>query len=209
MRTWLKRFGRELCCLLGAGILSVIVSLWVRFDGVKNPQLGSVLLIAAGINIWWLVRTFQKLWHGKWRRAMVAVLQKGFEKLVRRLSSSLEKWGIGKKRANVIGGRTSVLFDRLPSEREMRRPTVRRLRWKQLKSAGERLGYLYGHMIKRRIEQGSEYYSSDTPLQLQKREENSPVEDELFDLYIQKRYDGRTEPDEETLLRIKDEMQIK
>ena len=35
------------------------------------------------------------------------------------------------------------------------------------------------------------------------------TEDELFALYIEKRYDARTEPDEDTLLRIKDEMQIK
>ena len=57
--------------------------------------------------------------------------------------------------------------------------------------------------------EGSNYYSSDTPLQLRLREENTPIEDELFALYIEKRYDERTEPDEDTLLRIKDEIQIK
>ena len=103
----------------------------------------------------------------------------------------------------------SILFDNISWEREAKRPTIRKLRWKHLKDPRARLGYLYAHMIKRRLATGSEYYGSDTPLQLQKREENTPVEDELFALYIQKRYDARTEPDEETLIKIKDEMQIK
>ena len=209
MRTFLKRFYRELVCLVCLLILSVVIHLWVRYDGVKNPQIGSVLLIVAGVDIAILVRTFRRLWREKMRRTMVNAIQRIFEKVVRSLSSTLEKWGIGRKRSNVIGGRTSILFDRISTEQEGRRPTVRRLRWKHLKDPHAKLGYLYSHMIRRRVEAGSEFYSSDTPLQLSLREENTPIEEELFALYVEKRYDARTEPDEETLLRIKDEMQIK
>ena len=140
---------------------------------------------------------------------MIGVTQLLFEKLIRSLTVAADKLGLGKKRGNVIGGRTSILFDRISWEREVKRPTVRKLRWKQLKDPRARLGYLYSHMIKRRLAAGSEYYGSDTPLQIKEREENTPIEDELFALYVQKRYDARTEPDEADLLRIKDEMQIK
>lgn len=209
MKGFMKRFYRELICLVCLVILFEVVRLWVRYDGVKNPQIGSMLILAAGADLAILVRTFRRLWREKIRRAMVNAAQRVFEKAVRRLAGVLEKMGFGRKRSNVIGGRTSILFDSIAAERELRKPTVRRLRWKQLPDSRARLGYLYRHMIKKRIEAGSVYYSSDTPLQLRSREENTPIEDELFALYIEKRYDARTEPDEDTLLRIKDEMQIK
>ncbi len=209
MRSFLKRFYRELICLVCLSVLSVVVHLWMRYDGVKNPEIGSVLLVIAGVDLVVLVRTFRKLWREKMRRVMVNAVQRIFEKAMRRLTGVLEKMGFGRKRSNVIGGRTSILFDSISTERELRKPTVRRLRWKQLPDSRARLGYLYRHMIKRKMAEGSVYYSSDTPLQLRLREENTPIEDELFALYIEKRYDERTEPDEDTLLRIKDEMQIK
>ena len=128
MKGFLKRFYRELICLVCLVILFEVVRLWVRYDGVKNPQIGSMLILAAGADLAILVRTFRRLWREKIRRAMVNAAQRVFEKAVRRLAGVLEKMGFGRKRSNVIGGRTSILFDSIVAERELRKPTVRRLR---------------------------------------------------------------------------------
>jgi hypothetical protein len=41
--------------------------------------------------------------------------------------------------------------------------------------------------------------SADTPLELQKRQENTPPEEQLFDLYVETRYDERAELSETEL----------
>lgn len=209
MKRFLKTFCRELLCLLCLLILSIVMYLWKRYDGVKNPEIGSVLFLLAAIDAFVLVRTFRALWRKKMRKKVVFAFQRMFEKMIGGLTRTFEKWGIGKRKANVIGGRASILFDRLSSEKEMKQPTLRKTKWKHLQTARERMGYLYAKMIQRRVAEGLEYHSSDTPLQLQRQKENTPIEDALFDLYVQKRYDGRTEPEEELICYLKEELDIK
>ena len=93
MRSFLKRFYRELICLVCLSVLSAVVHLWVRYDGVKNPEIGSVLLVIAGVDLVIFVRTFRRLWREKMRRVMVNAVQRIFEKAVRRLTGVLEKMG--------------------------------------------------------------------------------------------------------------------
>ena len=72
-----------------------------------------------------------------------------------------------------------------------------------METARQKLGYLYYHLITRRLKEGMPAKSADTPLELQRRRENAPPEEQLFDLYVSVRYDERAELSEEELDELK------
>ncbi|MBQ8408382.1 MAG: hypothetical protein IJY39_05900 [Clostridia bacterium] len=52
-------------------------------------------------------------------------------------------------------------------------------------------------------------YASDTPSEIEGKQEKTPSEGELFRLYIGYRYDERKLPDAEEIKRLKKELEIK
>lgn len=150
--------------------------------------------------------TLRKLWRTKWKTKVSESFQKVFEKLARALMSFLEKWNIRRdKDQNILSGKTTVSFDFSLSEAREPKPK-RTLKWKHLQTDRERIRYLYRRMISERVKRGVSVCAHETPLELKQRGENNAQENELFDLYIDVRYDDRVEPNGQTVLKLKEDL---
>ena len=157
--------------------------------------------VADGAALYFTVR---KLWRTKWRALFVAVLQRAVARIAGRLISFFEQRMRGKK-ATVLSGKTTVSFD-LPTQDKEKQRSAKALKWKKLKDDRERLGYLYKHMIEKRIKHGSVIRSYNTPCEIREQENNEELEERIFELYIGNRYKETVDTDTQTLDELKNEL---
>ena len=75
-----------------------------------------------------------------------------------------------------------------------------------MKSDRERLGYLYRKMIDRKLERGVNITRCETPTEIKAKHSENETENELFDMYIEYRYDNRKCLSTEKLIEIKNRM---
>ena len=140
--------------------------------------------------------------HKKWKAKTDAALKRFFASaslLIMRLAEKLEKYTrFFRRRKNTVYGKTTYSFDFSAPEKQKKKPP-KPPKWKQMETARQKLGYLYYHLITARIKSGMHAKSTDTPLDLKHRQTNLPDEERVFDLYLDARYDERTELAEEEL----------
>lgn len=177
----------------------------------ENRMLQSVLIlvIAAEGVISWLL--FRSLWRRKWRARATARMQKVFARLQKFIERIVDKTGLGRKKSknSVLEGKTTIRFDKGRGEREYERVRAEKPpKWKHLSDNRGRMRFLYRGMIVSKIRKGATIYSSETPSEIEKNQEKSPREQQLFDMYIRCRYDERQSPDPTELQRIKEDLNI-
>ena len=195
--------------MLATGLFSLLCAQVLRI--VRTPpgsSFGRFLAFAAVMgNFFALLWTLKRLWRKKWRRAFLNKLtqlaESAFEFISRLFDGILKRLGVGEKK-NILGGKTSVIFDGTDDIGEKKKK--KRKKWRQLESDRERLGYLYSHMIIQRLGRGIRAKRSDTPSELKNREENSPAEEELFEMYIDVRYSEKEAPPTEELQRMRERL---
>ena len=183
----LKKYRYELLALLlTSGFFSIILYWLVADSTSQTVRAGlSVLLAVDGIGLYFVLR---QLWRTKWRSSFVTSVQKTIEKLAKRLLRFLEKRSIKKgKKTKVLYGKTTVSFDS-PRSASIEKKTKKAKKWKHLQSDREKLGYLYKQMIEQRIKRGQFVYASDTPAEIKMKQDNEGFENEIFDIYIENRY---------------------
>ena len=157
----------------------------------------ALLCLADGLVIWRLYRRAKK----KWKEALAERAKKLFARASMLLMKLLEKFDgltrLFRRNRTTMGGTTSYSFDFSTPTKKKKPPKPPK--WKHMETARQKLGFLYCHLITRRVKEGMPACSADTPLELQKRQENTPPEEQLFDLYVETRYDERAELSETEL----------
>ncbi|MBQ8324116.1 MAG: hypothetical protein IJX82_03085 [Clostridia bacterium] len=177
---------------------------WMEhYQTLSYPAQGLLALacLADGFLVWKLYRRLKK----KWKDALAERAKKLFARASMLLMKLMEKFDgvfrLFRRRSTLLGGKTTVSFDFSAPEKKKKPPKAPK--WKQMETARQKLGYLYYHLITRRLKEGMPAGSSDTPLELQHRRENLPPEEQLFDLYVSARYDERAELSEAELDELK------
>ena len=139
----------------------------------------------------------------KWRKWVVAGVQKLFASGTRRLLRFMERWSSALKKKTVIHGGTQVIFHQANGSAKAK-THKRHPRWKHLQSERARMRYLYRHMITERIRHGAHIRPTDTPAEIEHAGENSEADRVVFELYNRYRYDERKEIDKSMVESIKD-----
>lgn len=201
----LKRFRTELLFLLLSTVLALILVYWNEHRP-QNFAVQSVLLALCLANGIALYRLFILLWK-KWQKKLTANLKRLFAGASMLLMKLLDKWEAVKsrftgKRKHTIFGKTTVTFDFAGEPRTPKPPKPPK--WKNMQTDRQKLGYLYYHLITRRIKRGMSARPTDTPAELKTRAVNQPPEEQLFDLYIDARYDERVPLEEAELSKLKE-----
>ena len=204
-KLWKLRF--ELSCLLSFTFLFGICIYWVS-NRPSAPFIRFLLSLALFAAAVLFVLSFRRLWKTKWKKALKTGIRKALVGVAKLFIHILEKWNEKQQGKHILGGKTTLSFDFSVLEKEEKQPRKPR-KWKQLQTNKERLRFLYRRMINERIEKGVPIYSYETPCEIQQKTEYEAHEEKLFALYINLRYDERSEPSEEDLLKLKDEFHIK
>ena len=204
-KLWKLRF--ELSSLLSFTFVLGICIYWIS-RRPSAPFIRFLLSLSLFASAALFVLSFRRLWQTKWKKAVAKGIRKALSSAAKLLIRILEKWNEKQKGKHILGGKTTVSFDFSLLEKEEKKPRKPR-KWKQLQSNKERLRFLYRRMINERIEKGVPIYSSETPCEIQQKTEYEAHEEELFSLYIGMRYDERAEPNEEALLKLKDNFHVK
>ena len=187
---YVRKYWREAVCVLLFSGLGGCVSLLIN-GGKTAKIIAAVLAVADVVALVLLVRL---LWRIKWKKALVRGLQKAFEALSKfflKVSDAVMR-RLGKYRKNTLYGNARITYYG-SAERRGKKAARKTVKWKQLDSTRERLGFLYRYMIGKRISEGARARASDTPCELKKSISSSVEQDELFELYIGARYDERFE----------------
>lgn len=192
----LKSFRYEILLFI---LFLILLGIWT-IDFSMTMEL-SIRLLVTVIDAIGIILTIRKLYREKWRKAVIQTMQKMFSSVAKLFLRLIEAWNISKKK-NVIMGETKIQF--LKKEKEEASKKIKKeLRWKQLRSEREKLRYLYRTMITHRIKHGARIYSSHTPQEIERFEENTEIETKVFESYISYRYDERKDPSEEEILSMK------
>ncbi len=203
----LRKYSLEIGAASLLGVFAATVSYWLQ-NQPKDSFVRFVLSLILALCGYFLYRLLRRLWRTKWKRA----LRRAAEFLLTRASGFLlkflERWHIKRERGTELGGKTTVSFDFSAFEKTEKKPQ-KPPKWKQLRTDRERLRYLYRGMLGGKIRRGFLAYSSETPLELQQKGEHEEAEKRLFALYTELRYDERREVPENTVQRLKEEINIK
>lgn len=192
------------CLLLVLGaLIAFLVKL--RQDRTLSGVLCALVLIDGAL----LLFVLRKLWRTKWRKRVSEIFEntlgRAIISLLRFLERVLDRWNSGyRKRENILGGKTEITFEFGMEKKDKFVNKARR--WKQMKSDRERLGYLYRKMIDRKLERGVNITRCETPTEIKAKHSENETENELFDMYIEYRYDNRKCLSTEKLIEIKNRM---
>ena len=178
-------------------------------DRPENRFVQSAMILAIAANavgVWWLTR---ELWRRKWRDATTVRMQKIFARLQGLLEKVSDKIGFKKSKNSILQGKTTIKFDKGYGERaETKSYSPKPPKWKHMADNRSRMRYLYRGMITKKIRGGSKIYSYNTPSEIERCQEKTACEQELFDMYIGMRYDERKSPDPTDIVRLKQELDI-
>ena len=208
IKAFLSRFRYELCALLWAAGLGQVAVYW-SVHRPTDPGVRALLILLSALCAALLYFTLRKLWRTKWCHALLKAARNLLSKASRWMLKLLDKWSLTGHGSRVLKGKTSVSFDFSTPERVAKTKKKPR-KWKQLRTNRERMGFLYRHMLTKRIQSGMEIRPWETPAELKEKAENAPHEEALFDLYLDHRYDERTDCiSDDTISELKEAFQIK
>lgn len=206
LREFLRRYLKEIVAFLSLEAALFVLFRWREIPTertVARAILFAVFLCSVGT----LAAMLVLLWKTKWKRffadtsrAVLARVTSALRTVIGRIFDRLNlRVGAG---AHTITGTATIIFDTSGSEK-LTRATRKVPKWRQTQSDRERLRLLYRYMISYKLKHGMRASSVDTPSELKKRAEHAELEGELFDLYVESRYDERTEPPEAKIAEIK------
>ncbi len=204
MKNFLKKHLESFTLFAAFAFFVFLLGFWMgHYKTLSYPAQGvlAAVCLADGFVIWKLYRRLKK----KWKEALTERAKKLFARASMLLMKLMEKFDgvlrLFRRNRTVMGGKTTYSFDFSTPEKKKKPPKAPK--WKQMETARQKLGYLYYHLITRRLKEGMPAKSADTPLELQHRRENLPPEEQLFDLYVSARYDERAELSEDELDELK------
>lgn len=198
---------REIACVFLLTLFVHLLSVWAKEP--PETSVGRVSFVLLGFSdmlaFYLLMR---QLWRKKWSAAFAKVGEKLFKSvsrfLVRVFERISKKLGIGVRGSkNLLVGKTQISFDEKIFERQ-REHRKKPPKWKQLENDRERLGYLYGNMVSHKIKNGYRIHAYDTPSEIKENNAEGDFENELFELYIDTRYDERAEIDDGKIEMLKE-----
>lgn len=204
---YVRKLRLELLFLLLAAFLCLLLSYW-QDNRPSSYAMQAVLLVLCIADALALYRLFIII-RRKRRDQIAFALKRLFAKAALLLMKLLDRWqtvknfitGSGKY---TLSGKTSVTFDFTAETRKQKPPKPPK--WKNMQTGRQKLGYLYYHLITRRMKRGMPARAADTPAELKTRAVNQPAEERLFDLYIGARYDERVPLEETELLELKESL---
>ena len=203
----LRKYAAEIGAALLLGVMSATISYWLQ-SRPKDSFVRFVLSLILAVCGFWLYRLLRRLWRTKWKRALKKTAQLLLTRTSGFLLKILDRWHLKRNRSNELGGKTTVRFDFSVFEKPEVKPQ-KPPKWKQLRTDRERLRYLYRQMVGRKIRHGFLAYSSETPCELKEKAEHEAAEERLFTLYTDLRYDERRTVCEDSVLKMKEELDIK
>lgn len=205
---YIREYWREaVCIVLVTGLVGII-----RWLIDTTDQRGVEFFFAVICTIVVLALLFsllKSLWRLKWRRAFVVAAQSLFRYAASFFLKIAERFSqlLGIDRKTVVHGKTVVTYyGHMGGEKK--KAARKAVKWKHLETPRERLGFLYRYMISRRMSEGLVAHPSDTPAELKERGSCSIEQDELFDLYIDARYDERYRVSEAQVDRLKQRLDV-
>lgn len=206
----IRRLWREICCIFLLTYLIYSFYIWHR--ETPEDQYAAWLLLATNlIELALLFRLIIDLWRLKWKKLFARGTQKLLGALTRFISAFFDKYiakWLGPRRPqNIISGNSRITLDTITFEQKPQRK--KQVKWKNLKDDRQRLGFIYRHMIISKIRAGDIVFPHDTPSEIQKRLNNLPHEERVFELYTASRYDERTELSEYEIAELKNKFEIK
>jgi len=170
----------------------------------QNSYAHSFLIIGLALNGYLLYKALKKLWHRKWKRIFFDTVIKIFRAVSKRAAVIFDKLYASKKfGSGVISGKTTVLFD-IPKYDEKSNKKPKTLKWKNMHTDREKLGFLYYRMITQKLKNGIKIKACDTPSELKRMYTADEAEERIFTLYIDHRYDERTIIPQNELLTLKE-----
>ncbi len=177
-----------------------------RPEGSFAQSVSIIVIVAEAVASW---KLFLAVWRRKWRARATERMQRVFSRLQRFIEKLVDKTGGKKSKNSILEGKTTIRFDKSNFARENDKARAQRQpKWKQLSDNRSRMRFLYRGMIISKIKKGAKIYSSETPCEIDCRQEKSQREQELFDMYVRCRYDERQSPDPTELQRIKEDLNI-
>lgn len=188
-----------------------VIALWTHYKP-SNHYIQLLFAIALLIFAIPLFIVSKKIWREKWREPFFLACKKGFiaaSRFVMRFASRFNFLSFWSRGANVINGRTSVSYDLSLLSKDKRRrkkERIKPLRWKDMNTSRERLGYLYYRTVTQKIKSGAVVSSHETPNEIMLRFTENEAENEMFALYSSTRYDTRKPLDEDEILSLKDRL---
>lgn len=197
----------ELIALLLFGCATATLAVWSSVKPQNHyAQLGFAIVLLLFVVPFYIV--LRKSWREKYRAPVIIGLRKAIVGASRLLIKIVGRFGIF-HRGNVISGRTTVHYDlsAFRKDTRRRRKTIEKpLRWKDMESPREKLGFLYYKRMTEHIKHGEIITSHETPLELSERFNENEAENELFDMYISVRYDERIEPNESEVNELREKL---
>ena len=205
---FIKRFWREVClCVLGL-LLYQFLYLWTHFRP-ENIYLESLLFIGMAADIVGIFLMVRELWRKKWSKMLSDSFGKIFDRLRKLMAKLADKITIASKDDSVLRGKTTFSFDKIESISREKTVKTKPPKWRQLKEDREKMRYLYRGMITARLRRGELIYSDETPSEIEGRGKLTADERELFDMYVEARYDERKAVDGEKVKNLKEKLEIK
>lgn len=203
-----KKFWREICLVL---LVSGLYGLYIAFMNCSDEDvyLRSVIFIGMGADLVAFFLVLRDLWKKKWRKKASERFHKLFDRIRRFMTGIAEKLSLATKNDDILRGRMTFTFDKVEHDEAEQIKRARPPKWKQLEDDRSRMRYLYRGMIKGRLKRGELIYSDETPSEIERKNEKTPAEQELFDMYIACRYDERKHIDEAQIQNLKRELEIK
>ena len=205
----IKEYWREaLLTVLLMGAVSLVYYWTVdRPDGVYEQSFMLLGVIGCLVGSFYLVKS---LWRDKWRKVATRSLQRVFARLQRFFERFADRIGIKRVNKSVLGGKTTVILHRT-EEREAVSAgrSAKPPKWKHLANERERMRYIYRQMISGKLKRGARIFACDTPCEIMEKQENTSSEEALLEIYVEHRYDERSQPDGEEIERLKKELEIK
>lgn len=204
----IKEIWREIALVVSLSVFVILMYYFIadRPEGMYAQSFMILGTVGSGAAVFLLLRS---LWRDKWRRVTAAIMQRAFGRVQRLIERISEKLGIKRSDKTVLAGKTRVTFNKITLDSEKEELKEKKPpRWKQLESDRARMRFLYRQMIGSKIKKGARIYGSQTPSEICNGQDKSDAESELFDIYIECRYDDRRAPDTQTVLKLKDELKL-
>lgn len=214
-RLWnlILNYWREALLVILLGGVATLLYYWT-VDRPDDTYAQAFMLIGLALCLAGAIWLIKSLWRDKWRQAATRGMQKIFARIQRFFEKFADRLGIRRGNKSVLGGKTTVFFDRITtSSEETSARAAKPPKWKQLDSERARMRYLYRGVVSGKLKRGALIYSFDTPIdveeKLKARGDQTEAERELLQMYIDLRYDERRAPDEEQVKRLKKELDVK
>ena len=178
------------------------ITLYTRTLSDESERIRIICRVLQTADIVVLYFVLRRLWLTKWKKKIITSMQQVFSKIIKKWMEIRNKWdAFREKDKKILSGKTTVSFDFYRDESHKSHKKV--IKWKNLKSDMERLGYLYKHTVEFNVKHGLLAYSSDTPSEIKMKKDYETYENQIFDLYITNRYKDSLEVDSNEIIELK------